>query len=184
MKRLFSHNALFFAVFVMLLLSCEALPFSYSKSQSWYIPENPGGQGLGNGQTARPTLRLTDVSVDRTGGWESTGKEFAALAPLCFWKQGWAVVFGPPSGADYAAEIQVREREYSSGWRTRRSLAVEVRIWASGDEPGNGREQKLPLAAGRVVAIGEGSFSSSDTAERMLSRAIKQAVKKMPKKAH
>ncbi|GHV94554.1 hypothetical protein AGMMS50293_08740 [Spirochaetia bacterium] len=180
MKKTFFRNIIIFSLPVMLLLSCEALPFNYSLSQSWFIPVNAHNDEITGSKQAKPawgTVSLMGVQVDRTGGWDSVEREFAALAPLCFWKQGCRVVSGDEQ-PKYSAGIQVREREYNSGWRTRRSLAVEVRIWAAGNE-GGPEGTKLPLAAGRVVSVGERSFSSSDTAGRMLSKAIRKAVKKL-----
>jgi hypothetical protein len=76
-------------------------------------------------------------------------------------------------------DIRIREREYITKWQTRRSLSVEVRIWELG---GNwvelsGLERQLPLAAGRAISAGDLSFSSSQTLGRMLSMAVKKAVK-------
>jgi hypothetical protein len=154
---------LFLSVPVM-LLSCEALPINYSKSQSWVIRENAAKEN-------KITIALLDVQVDRSGGWDSIEKEAAALAPLYFWNRGCTVT---PAGEEpeYAAEIQLREREYTLGWRTKRSLAVEVRIWLFEDAQG-----KLPVAAGRVIAVGEKSFSSSENTGRLLSRAVGIAAK-------
>jgi hypothetical protein len=152
----------FLLAVLVFLGSCESLSLDYSRSQSW----------LTRGKPVLGTVAVRAVGIDRSGGWDSLEKEFAALAPLGFWEQGYLAV-SEGREADYVAEIQAREREYSSGWRTRRSLAVEVRIWAAG-------EKGLPLAAGRVVAVGDRSFSSSHTIGRMLFRAIDRAVKKIP----
>jgi hypothetical protein len=168
-----------FALLALLFASCEALPFDYSRSQSWFIPKSAFYAHNG-GKLLRGSICIAAVKVDRTGGWDSIEKEFAALAPLYFWEQGCRVV---PDGedADYTAEIQAREREYNSGWRTRRSLAVEVRLWKrEADAAADPAVSRLPLAAGRVIAIGERSLSSSDTAGNMLAQAVKKAVKKLP----
>ena len=151
----------------VILLSCEALPINYSRSQSWLI----------SNYNNRATLSILKVQVDRAGGWDSVEKEIAALAPLYFWNNGCRVVNGDETPR-YAAEIQVREREFSQGWRTKRSLAIEVCI-SSYEDALNARARKLPLAAGRVIAIGERSFSSSDTTGSMLSKAIAKAVKEL-----
>jgi hypothetical protein len=161
----------------LLLFSCDSLPVNYSVSRSWLMSE---GKGI-IPHTTRGTIKVIGVSVDRSGGWDSVEKEAAALAPLFFWERGYRTVGGDET-ADYAADIQAREREYNLGWHTRRSLAVEVRIWAAGDgeSPGGADiTQKLPLAAGRVVSIGDGSFSSSTTTGRMLSAAIRTATGKL-----
>lgn len=164
----------FVFIFAALLLSCEALPVNYSTGESWFIGKNAPERDM-------PALTLLGVQVDRSGGWDSVEKETAALAPLYFWDRGFVVVSAEEK-PDYAALIQVREREFTSGWRTKKSLAVEVRIWAYEDAPQEGTpfyEQKLPLAAGRVVAMGEKSFSSSETTGRLLSRAIGKTAEKI-----
>jgi hypothetical protein len=159
----------FTAVLCVIFLSCESLPFGYSGSRSWSAAklEKKGGC-LG-------TVQVIGISVDRGGLWDSIEKEVAAMAPLVFLKQGWRTA-GEGEAADYWAGIQIREREYTAGWRTKRSLSAELRIWQAG---GNGDQDKtlssLPLAAAQVVSVGERSFSSSKTLSRMFSQAAKKA---------
>ena len=161
-----------FVLFFMALifLSCESMPVNYSRSKSWLLgKKNPQG-----------TFSLIGISVDRIGGWDSLEREMTALAPLSFWEEGFQMIAGDKP-ADYAADIQLREREYSSGWRTKRSLSVEVRVWAY-EDPGAGKTayaQTLPLAAGRVISTGDRSLSSFETTNRMLSKAIRKAVRQL-----
>ena len=154
---------LFLALF---LFSCDSLPINYSSSESWAIPEQ-------NGEEAMQTIKLAGVSVDRLGGWDSLEREVAAMAPLYFWNQGYRLA---EQDADYTAYISLREREFAVGWHTRRSLAVEVRIWAGAERPVEELSGKLPIAVGRVVATGDKSFSSSTTTGKMLSLAISKAA--------
>ena len=163
-----------------LLLSCEALPINYSRSQSWLMPgiaHNAQDSGEAHDKSWT-TITLLGVQVDRKGGWDSVEREVANLAPLFFWNQGCRVVAGDEQPV-YAADVQVREREFYRGWRTKRSLAVEVRIWDFRNAPAKTQDQKLPLAAGRVIAMGERTLSSSETTGRMLSMAIKKAAKRL-----
>ena len=157
------------AVLSLFLFSCNSMPLDFSSSQSWYMAEK--GTSLG-------TIKLAGVSVDRSGGWDSLEKEVAALAPIYFWKQGFRFVDSSVPAA-YAAHISLREREYAVGWRSRRSLALEVRIWNSGGGSAEELSGRLPLAAGRVVVIGNRSFSSSGTTGKMLSRAIHATAVKL-----
>ena len=143
------------------LLSCSSLSDIFSFSQSWAIPEGAAG--------TRQTIKLAGVSVDRLGGWDSLEREVVALAPLYFWEHGYRMA---EQDADYAVHISLREREFASGWRTRRSLALEVRIWDGAE----GLPGKLPIAVGRVVAVGDKSFSSSKTTGKMLALAIGKAT--------
>jgi len=179
MKKFFLKTAGLSVVFLFLLifLSCEALPFNFSSGQSWLIPS------VDSGNSGKPmtTLAILSVQVDRSGGWDSVEKETASLAPLYFWDAGCRVVLAE-NAPSYAAQIQVREREFNRGWKTKKSLAVEVRIWEYEDAPEGGKtvlENKLPAAVGRIVATGDESFSSSVTIGRLLSKAIKEAVKKL-----
>jgi hypothetical protein len=148
-------------------ISCESMPINYSRTQSWFLKEKP----------VWGTVTLLGVTVDRIGGWDSVEQDITGLAPLFFWEAGYRMIPGG-SPADYAADIQLREREYRSGWRTKRSLLVEVRIWPHGDGSA-GRTayaETLPLAAGRIIFMGDRSLSSFETTNRMLSRAIQKAV--------
>jgi hypothetical protein len=168
----------FFAAALLFLGACESLPFNYYLNASWSAPGEDGTrETLG-------TVRLEEVSVDRSGGWASVEKEIRGLAPLFFWERGYRVV-SDGEGADYAAGIRAREREYASGWQTRRSLAMEVRLWPAGAPDGRepGIDGPLPLAAGRVTSGGNRSFSSSETTGRMLAMAIKKALRPLEKKA-
>jgi hypothetical protein len=154
-------------------LSCESLPFDYSGSRSWSAAklEKDGGC-LG-------TLKVIGITVDRGGLWDSIEKEIAAMAPLVFLKQGWRTA-GEGEAADYWAGIQIREREYTAGWRTRRSLSAELRIWQAGKSGAQDEAlSSLPLAAAQVVSIGERSFSSSETISRMVSLATKKALRQL-----
>ena len=153
-----------------LFISCDTIPVSNSSTESWIMPNNAKSKAKTWG-----TMQLAGVSVDRSGGWDSLEKEVTALAPLYFWKQGCRLA-GPDEAADYTVRISLREREYSLGWRTRRSLAVEVMVWAGA---GASTDASLPLAAGRVVAIGNKSFASSKTTSEMLSGAIEKTTKKL-----
>jgi hypothetical protein len=155
---------------MVFLFSCESMPINYSRSKSWLTGKKP----------AWGTVTLLGVTVDRIGGWDSVEKDITALAPLCFWEEGCQMI-SAGKAADYAADIQLREREYSSGWRTKRSLLVEVRLWSYGDNAA-GRlayVQTLPLAAGRVISMGDNTLSSFETTNRMLSRAIRKAVRQL-----
>jgi hypothetical protein len=164
-------------VFLLFLFSCEALPVNYSSSQSWQTSSiNSKKQ-----DKFWTTLTILSVHVDRSGGWDSVEKEAAALAPLYFWDRKCRVVDAEKTPS-YAAQIQIRERDFNHGWKTKKSLAVEVRIWEYEDAPRNGEsvlEHKLPAAVGRIITIGDKSFSSSKTTGLLLSKAIKKAVRKL-----
>jgi len=161
-----------------LLLSCRGLAVNYSDSQSWIVREKRIENRI---KRNRPTLTLLSVQVDITGNRDSIEKETAALAPLYFWNNG-CVVIPADEKPNYAAKINVREREISYGWRTKKSLAMEVHIWKFEDAPGIGapvHERKLPVAVSRFITIGENSFSSSQITGNLLKKTISSAAKKL-----
>jgi hypothetical protein len=165
------------SIFLLIILSCESLPVNNSSGRSWFIPsadfKKPG--------RAWTALTILSVNVDRSGGWDSIEKETAATAPLYFWDSGCRVV--PAEEApSYAAQIYIREREFSVGWKTKKSLVVEVHIWDFENAPKEGdsiTDYRLPAAVGRIIVTGGKSFISSKTANRLLPKVIKKAVGKL-----
>jgi len=178
MKKIFKITSVF--LFLLILLSCESAPANYSSGQSWFIPsanfKRPG--------RAWTTLTILSVNVDRSGGWDSIEKETAALAPIYFWDSRCRVVPADETPS-YAAQIYIRERELSAGWKpwkTKKSLSVEVHIWDFVNAPNNGDsivDYKLPAAVGRIIIIGDKSFISSKYASRLLPKVINKAVGKL-----
>ena len=144
--------------------ACSSLPFDSVENNAW---------AAGTPEKARGSIRIVSVSADKTGEWGSLEKEVADLLPLLFSEEGYIVVQSSQK-ADYSADVKVREREYPEGWRTKRSLSAEVRIWAA-DSSG-----PLPLSAGRSLINGKQSFSSSKTLSAMLRKALKNAVHGLP----
>lgn len=165
---------------LLCLGACESLPFNYYSGKSWSAREEEDGSAEILG-----AVYLSEVSVDRIGGWASIEKEIRGLAPLLFWERGYRMV-ASGAEADYTADIRVREREYVSGWQTKRSLAVEVRLWPAGDSSLDFQNGEiggpLPLTAGRVTSLGNRSFSSSETTGRMLALAVKKALSPLSRK--
>lgn len=157
------------------LLSCNTVPGT--SNESWYTYEKEKRRE----RRSIGKIRLIGVSVYRAGGWDSIQSEIKGLAPLLFWKHRLYLV-SDNADADYAADIRLHEREYMSQWRTKRSLALEVRIWEMPSEIPGGTafsfDDRLPLAVGRVIGAGNHSFSSLRTSGRMLSRAVNNAVKR------
>ncbi|MDR0878227.1 MAG: hypothetical protein LBN21_09250 [Treponema sp.] len=149
-------------VFLMtIFVSCESLGGNIYHSSSW-----------SQGKTLPHTIRLEKVSADLMGGGVSVKNEIAGLAPLFFAGQGYGLA-AENETAEYAVDIRAREREFASGWRTRRSFSMEVRIWRLRD---GSVIEALPLAAGRVTASGDRGFSSSEITGRMLNAAIRRTV--------
>jgi len=174
MKRFLVFCLLLFPLF----LSCKTSPVPrQTHVESWNTGGNRQHQVKNRGK-----VTLLSVSVNRSGGWDSIHNEISGLAPLLLWKHGFCVVSNIQD-ADFTADVRVHEREYLSKWRSKRSLALEVRIWAV-SESDSGKtesvfENQLPLAAGRVISTGNLSLSSSQTMEQLLSLAVKNAAKQI-----
>jgi hypothetical protein len=118
----------------------------------------------------RGTLRLGEISVDKAMDWASVEGEIGRRVPLIFLERKY--LFAPKDGeADFRVDVQAIEREYSSGWKTLRSLSMEVHIWREGDRTGT------PLASGRAIQSGDISLSSVEILDYLLRRAAKMALK-------
>jgi hypothetical protein len=150
---------------LLCLAACGSLPPGFYRYESWT------SSVLKDAEAKTLRVYLAAVSVDKNGNWVSIEKEVAGLAPLLFLEYGLEAAENSAE-ADYTADIRLREREYTSGWKIRRSLLCEVRF----RKAGNTGERRAPLAAGRVTFLGEKSFSSSDTTGRMLTLAVRKAV--------
>ena len=148
---------------VLFFASCVS--FDFPESSFW---------ASGDGEEPRGTIRIISVSAEKPGEWGSLEKEMRDLLPLLFSEEAYRVV-SPPVQADYSAEVKVREREYTDGWQTKRSLSAEVRLWAGKDSADG-----LPLSAGRALNQGKQSFASSKTLSSMLRKAVKNAVRGLP----
>jgi len=151
-------------LFLFLFGSCST--FGSSENSAWVTANNEKING---------TVKLVSVSAEKSGEWGSLEKEISGLLPLLFLEESYLMV-SPGEKADFKAEVRVREREYSSGWQTKRSLSVELRLWAA-DTDG-----PLPLSAGRALADGRQSLASSQTLGNMLRKAVKNAVSGLPKR--
>jgi len=148
---------------ILILSGCSSLPFDSSLDSVWEGDiKNPKG-----------SVRILSVSAERSGEWGSLEKEARDLLPLLFSENKYLVVSVLQS-ADYKAEVQLREREYSDGWRTKHSLSAEVRLWNEGSSG------LLPLSAGRVLIEGKKSLASSGTLYNMLRKAVRNAVRGLP----
>jgi hypothetical protein len=159
------------------LLGCTSLPIPLGKVWS------ASGEALG-------TVRIGIISVDKASGWNSIEGEIRGLMPLLLLEKGYRVSSEPsgaagktgdPAGglADYRMEVTAIEREYLSGWKTQRSISVEVRFWRNNGEPGGpgDPENVQPLAAGRAMVSGNRSLASSRVLNWLLKMALSKALK-------
>ena len=151
-------------VFLIIFFSCSTSPFNFTYSRAWTAPE-------GN---EFPSMYLGDVLVDKAGGWSSIEREIQDITPLLFSDHGYLFIYDK-SRADYIVDIQATEREFMTGWRTKRSVAVEIWIYKNIgiDEYKN----TVPIVAGKTTSSGNKSLSSSKDLERLLGAGIKKTIK-------
>lgn len=161
----------------LLVLGALCVFVSCSTIKTWIAPG--GSWSSGGGEKFTGTMKMGLVSADKPGGWLSVEKEIADMAPLVFLEKGYLFQW-QDEGADFIVDIQAREREYLRGWRTRRSLSVEVRIW-DGPHPDEASSGAAPLAAGQAIASGNASLASSKTISRLLNLAADRAVEALVK---
>ena len=155
-------------IIVLFLLSlsfcgCSSFPFDVQKNSHW-------SGDIGN---AKGSVAIVSVSAERPGDWGALEEEARDLLPLLFSEKSYRVV-SDLEGADYAADVKLREREYADGWRTKRSLSVEVRVWK------RGALEPLPLSAGRSTIQGKQSLAASRTLNKMLRKAVRNAIRGLP----
>jgi hypothetical protein len=145
----------FLGIFVLCLcVSCSGLP----SGKGWTQPVSPRG-----------SIQLGTIRADKSSEWTSLEREIAGLLPLLLMERRYETA----DIAKYRIDAAVIEREYLSGWKTRRSLSAEVRIWKEGD--------CLPLSAGRVIVSGNKTFASSGVLSDLLRRALSKALRGLPK---
>lgn len=175
MKKYFF--VLFFSLGV-LFTSCSTMQFFQMHNEAWNTNENARPRAIKN----YGKVMLCGTAVYRSGSKDSIQSEINGLAPLLFWKNGLCPV-SDLDDAGYIADIRAHEREYMSQWRTKHSLVLEVRIWTAHHVSDNDEAvpngDRLPVSAGRVVSWGNTSLLSSQTTERLLSLAIKNAVRQL-----
>jgi hypothetical protein len=148
-------------VLIILLASCATVASEFSA----LFPKKEGWSSLT--AESEKSFSLGSIEIDSAASWDSLEKEAAGLLPLLLLERGIALT----EGGDYSVSAKVIEREFAEGWQTKRSLSAEIRIFRSGEE------SSVPLAAGRAMASGEKSASSSKVLSRLLRGALRRALK-------
>jgi hypothetical protein len=144
------------AMILWAFCSCAVFPPLFPVSEAW---SSEGSFGKG-------TMAAGTIGVDSVTGWDSLEREISGLLPLLLVEKGYA----PPdteNKADFTADVSVIEREYMEGWKTKRSLSVEVRIRSPGG---------ALLAAGRAMLSGDKSLASSKVTNVLLRSALSKAL--------
>ncbi|MDR2047821.1 MAG: hypothetical protein LBP69_00050 [Treponema sp.] len=118
------------------------------------------------GTVRKGTMAAGKISVDSVTGWDSLETEIAGLLPLLLLEKGYAAP-DTESGTDFTADVSAIEREYMEGWKTKKSLSIELRIRGRGD---------VFLAAGRAMISGDKSLASSQVTNVLLRSALSKAL--------
>ncbi|MDR1788333.1 MAG: hypothetical protein LBR16_07790 [Treponema sp.] len=119
------------------------------------------------------TMRISSVYVDMTGDRESVAAEIRDMVPLFLMEKGYAV---RDDEWDYRIEIRARQRAYHKGLKPKQSISVEARVRTAEENEAD----VLPLAAGRVLHLGNETLSSSRTLNRMTRAALAKALRALP----
>jgi hypothetical protein len=164
MKRIF-----LLLLMTVFLVSCGTYLPSWYSIQSWP-----------NSNSVKGTVRLRDITIDKTGGTASLEEEARGLVLMYLREEGYFPA-GDDDDADYLADLTLREREYIAGWKTRRSLAADL-CFRPGDLSTDSPSAALmPVSASRVVSTGDLSLSSSKTLGKMIRLAVRRGIKTLEK---
>jgi hypothetical protein len=144
-----------FCALCALCVSCAVFPPLFPHREAWPL----------SGTFGKGTMTAGKISVDSVGAWGSLEREIAGLLPLLLVEKGYAP--GTGGEADRRADVSVIEREYMEGWKTKKSLSVEVRIRSPND---------ALLAAGRAMVSGDKSFASSNVTNLLVRSALSKAL--------
>jgi hypothetical protein len=136
--------------------SCAVFPPLFPVNEAWSSA----------GNFSKGTMAAGTIGVDSLTVWDSLEREITGLLPLLLIEKGYALP-DAENTADFTADVSVIEREYMEGWKTTRSLSVEVRIRNS---------EGAFLAAGRAMLSGDKSFASSQVTNVLLRSALSKAL--------
>jgi hypothetical protein len=119
------------------------------------------------------------IDVDKPGGGRSVEKEIEEILPLILSEQGF-VVLRNKENADCIVDVFATERDFYSGWKTEKSVAIEVLLYSAKRESGSLNDE-TSFAVGRTVAQGRLGFSSSKNIEGLLRVSVKKLVRAISK---
>jgi hypothetical protein len=119
-------------------------------------------------------MYLGEVLVDKASGWTSIEREIQDMVPLLFSDYGYPFVLNK-NDARYIVDVRAVEREYMSGWRSGRSVAVEIRIYENSGI--DDYRDTVPVVVGKTTSSGGISLASSKDLNRLLVSGVKKIVK-------
>jgi hypothetical protein len=172
MKNKYSNSLVcwFFMLGIMLLSACSTTGIVSRRTKTWVT----GRTFLDSQKVA-----LGTINIDKPGGGWSVEKEIEELLPLILSEQGFILVQNQES-ADSIVDIYATERDFLSGWKTKKSIAVEVLFYPARRGAENPNDD-ISFAAGRTVAQGSLGLSSSKNIETLLRDSIKKLVRSVKK---
>jgi hypothetical protein len=160
------------AVFFLIeaLASCATNGLHEKSSSSWRIQPK---------KKNTKTLRIGVISADKSGGSLSLESEIGRILPLLFLEKR-CVFIEDGENADFIVDVYATERDYFAGWKTKKSIALEVSLRANRSDISENRVI-TPLASGRTIAQGTQGLSSSKNLAAILRASIKKAVRAVKK---
>lgn len=142
---------------------------------SWYsIRSWPGSNHV------KGRIKLREITVDKTGGTSSLEEEARGLVFMYLRERGYSPA-GEDGDEDYLVDMILREREYISGWKTRRSIAADLCFWPGSISAASPAGALMPVSASRVVCTGEESLSSSKTLGKIIRLAVGRGIRALEK---
>jgi hypothetical protein len=160
----------FFMLGIMLLSSCSTTGITSKKTKTWIT---------GSAFLDTRKIALGNIDIDKPGGGWSVEKEIMEILPLILSEQGF-VVLQNKENADGIVDVFATERDFYSGWKTNKSIAVEVLFYPSNGGTGN-IDGETSFAAGRTVAQGSLGLSSSKNVEALLRDSVKKLARSIKK---
>jgi hypothetical protein len=116
-----------------------------------------------------------NIIADKAGGAYSMELEIQAILPLLFLEKNF-VFPRDENSAEFTVDVLAQEREYISGWDTKRSISVQVLMY-SNDKNAVRSSVETPVAAARVTARGrEEGLASSKNLEALLRKTVRKAA--------
>ncbi|MDR2865525.1 MAG: hypothetical protein LBV68_07955 [Spirochaetaceae bacterium] len=178
----------------LLCPACSTSGISSKQTKTWISGDN---------FSAAKKLALGKIDIDKIGGGWSVEREIAGILPLIFLEHDY-VFLQEGEHADYLVDVYAVERDYYDGWKSKKSIAIEVVFGLlpgateetavsssaqelTGNDPDvkNATEIRLktPFAAGRTIAEGSLGLSSSKNLEALLRLSVEKLVKSIQRHA-
>ncbi len=157
----------FFCTSFLLFFSCSTFPFNFTSSKAWTTPSK---------DELYPTMYLGEVLVDKASGWNSIEREVRDMVPLLFSDYGYPFILDK-ARAEYIVDVQALEREYMTGWQSKRSVSIEIRIYENTGI--TDYQNTVPLVVGKTTSSGGVSLASSRDLGKLIGSGVKKIVKSL-----